>query len=93
MVKPRAMLEDALHDISYRGEIVLDPFLGSGSTALAAETTGRRCRAVEIDGGYCDVAVKRWQAILSDTGESFAEVAERRAQGIDGKEGGDDQKA
>ncbi len=96
-VKPRAMLEDALLDISDRGELVLDPFLGSGSTLLAAETTGRVCRAIEIDGRYCDVAIRRWQAltglpaILTETDEIFDEVAERRAQGIDGKERDDEQ--
>jgi len=85
-VKPRVMLEDALLDISNRGEIVLDPFLGSGSTLLAAETTQRVCRGIEIDGRYCDVAIERWQALtgsaatLAETGEAFAEVAARRAR-------------
>jgi DNA modification methylase len=88
-VKPRAMLEDALLDVSNRGEIVLDPFLGSGSTILAAETTGRVCRAIEIDGRYCDVAIVRWQALtglsatLSASGETFAETAVRRGRSVD----------
>ena len=83
-VKPRALLEDALLDITERGDIVLDCFLGSGSTLLAAEATGRICRAIEIDGRYCDVAITRWQqmmgreAILEETGETHAEVARRR---------------
>ena len=46
-VKPVAMLEDALLDMTERGDIVLDPFLGSGSTLIAAEKTGRRCRGLE----------------------------------------------
>ena len=60
-VKPRALLEDALLDVTHRDDIVLDPFVGSGSTLLAAETTGRICRAIEIDGPYCDVTIQRWQ--------------------------------
>jgi DNA modification methylase len=80
-VKPRAMLVDALLDVSHRDEIVIDPFVGSGSTLLAAEATGRICRAIEIDGQYCDVVIKRWQemtgetAVLERTGESFASLA------------------
>lgn len=83
-VKPRALLEDALLDITDRGDIVLDCFLGSGSTLLAAEATGRICRAIEIDGRYCDVAIDRWQqmtgreAALAETGETHAEAARRR---------------
>ena len=67
-----------------RDEVVLDPFLGSGSTLLAAESTGRICRAVEIDGPYCDVAIRRWQdltgeqAVLEATGQTFGEVARER---------------
>jgi DNA modification methylase len=84
-VKPRAMLEDALLDVTERGDAVLDCFLGSGSTLLAAEATGRVGRAIEIDGRYCDVAMARWQqmtgreAILEETGETHAEVARRRS--------------
>lgn len=83
-VKPRALLEDALLDVTHRDEIVLDPFVGSGSTLLAAETTGRICRAIEIDGPYCDVTIQRWQdltgenAVLVATGQTFAEVAGER---------------
>src|SRR5271157_3205233 len=47
--KPIAMLEDALLDLTRRGDIVLDPFLGSGSTLLACERTGRICRGFELD--------------------------------------------
>lgn len=83
-VKPRALLEDALLDVSSRDEIVLEPFAGSGSTLIAAQSTGRICRAIEIDGPYCDVVVRRWQtmtgekAILTETGETFDEVSARR---------------
>lgn len=85
-VKPRAMLEDALLDVTHRGDIVADPFSGSGSTLLAAEATGRICRAIEIDGCYCGVIVERWQVLtgrsaeLVETGETFAEVATRRIE-------------
>ena len=59
-VKPVALLEDALLDVTNRGEIVLDPFLGSGSTLVAAEKTGRICRAIELDPLYVDLAIRRW---------------------------------
>jgi len=58
-VKPTAMLMDALVDVTARGDIVLDPFLGSGSMLIAAERTGRRCRGVEIDPLYVDVIILR----------------------------------
>ena len=61
-VKPVAMLEDALLDMTERGDIVLDPFLGSGSTLIAAEKTGRRCRGVELDPLYVDVILRRYEA-------------------------------
>lgn len=83
-VKPTAMLEDALIDLTNRGEIVLDPFLGSGSTVLAAENTGRVCCGVELDPLYVDVIIRRFEtatgtaAVLADTGEPFATVAARR---------------
>jgi DNA modification methylase len=83
-VKPRALLEDALLDISNRGDIVLDPFLGSGSTLIAAHATGRVCRGIEIDGPYCDLAIRRWETLsgeparLEATGETHEQVAARR---------------
>lgn len=83
-VKPTAMLEDALIDLTNRGDIVLDPFLGSGSTLMAAENSGRLCCGVELDPLYVDVIVRRYEAatgttvVLADTGETFAEVAARR---------------
>jgi DNA modification methylase len=60
-VKPVAMIADAILDCSNRGDLVLDPFVGSGSTILAAERTGRRCRAIELDPAYVDVALARYQ--------------------------------
>jgi DNA modification methylase len=84
-VKPTAMLEDALLDLTNRGDIVIDPFLGSGSTLIAAEATGRVCRGVELDPLYVDVIMRRYQAatgclaVLTETGETFDAVATRRA--------------
>jgi ParB-like chromosome segregation protein Spo0J len=60
-VKPIALVSDAILDSTKRGEIVLDPFLGSGTTLLAAERTGRRCYGIEIDPLYVDTTVERWQ--------------------------------
>jgi len=71
--------------VTNRGDIVIDCFAGSGSTLLAAEAVGRRCRAVELDGPYCDVIIRRWRemtgqdAVLESTGETFAEVEAHRA--------------
>lgn len=83
-VKPVAMIADAIRDCSRRGNFVLDPFSGSGTVIIAAERTGRRARAIELDPAYADVAVKRWQtytgkfAVLGNSGESFEDVAEKR---------------
>ena len=57
------MVADAILDCSARGEIVLDAFLGSGTTVIAAERTGRRCYGLELDPGYVDTIVRRWQAL------------------------------
>jgi DNA modification methylase len=82
--KPTAMLEDALIDLTNRGDIVLDPFLGSGSTLVAAENSGRACRGVELSPLFIDVIIRRYEAltrataVLADTGEPFAALAARR---------------
>ncbi|WP_439575936.1 site-specific DNA-methyltransferase [Phreatobacter sp.] len=70
-VKPVAMIADAIRDASKRGEIVLDPFCGSGSTLIAAERTGRICRAIELNPKFADVTIERWQA--STGGEALME--------------------
>jgi DNA modification methylase len=62
-VKPVAMVADVILDCSARGDIVLDAFLGSGTTVIAAERTGRRCCGLELDPGYVDTIVRRWQAL------------------------------
>ena len=66
-VKPVALVADAILDCSARGDIVLDAFLGSATTVIAAERTGRRCRALELDPGYVDTAIRRWQTLTGDT--------------------------
>jgi DNA modification methylase len=85
-VKPVALVLDAIKDCSRRNGIILDPFLGSGTTVIAAERSGRCARGIEIDTTYVDVAIKRWQtytgknATLATTGQSFEEVEETRTQ-------------
>jgi DNA modification methylase len=83
-VKPTAMLEDALLDLTSRSDIVIDPFLGSGSTLIAADKTGRVCRGIELDPLYVDVIIRRYEtatgndAVLVETGETFGRLADRR---------------
>ena len=74
-VKPVAMVADAIMDCTARGDIVLDPFLGSGTTVIAAERTGRRCYGIELDPLYVDTIVRRWQAY---TGEHARHAARDR---------------
>jgi DNA modification methylase len=84
-VKPTALVADAIKDCSRRGGLVLDPFCGSGTTLIAAERTGRKAHALEIDPTYVDVAVRRWQAytgksaILAGSGETFEAVEGQRS--------------
>ena len=85
-VKPVRLVADALLDCTARGDIVLDPFLGSGTTLLAAERVGRVCRGLEIDPLYADTAIRRWQAHTGDearhaeSGRSFDEIAAEAAE-------------
>jgi DNA methylase len=84
-VKPVALVADAILDCSKRKGIVLDAFGGSGTTLVAAERTGRRGYAIELDTHYCDVIARRLEAIMSceamhvGTGESFRELAAERS--------------
>jgi DNA modification methylase len=70
---------------SRRGGLVLDPFCGSGTILIAAERTGRKARALEVDPSYIDVAVRRWQAytgktaVLAASGETFETIEDERA--------------
>lgn len=72
-VKPTALIADILLDASARGDIVADPFMGSGTTIIAAEKLGRRARGIELDPLYCDTIIRRWQAW---TGETAVRVAD-----------------
>lgn len=82
--KPVDLVADALKDVSHRGDIVLDPFGGSGTTLIAAQKVGRAARLIELDPRYCDVIVRRFEvtfgqfARLSGTGQSFDDVARER---------------
>src|SRR5260370_20516703 len=60
-VKPVALVADAILDCTARGDIVLDGFLGSGTTVIAAERTGRRRFGTELDPAYVDTIIRRWQ--------------------------------
>ncbi len=78
--KPVALVADAILDCSSRGDIVLDPFLGSGTTVIAAERTGRICYGIEMDPACVDTAVRRWQrftgmrALHGESGRSFDDL-------------------
>jgi DNA modification methylase len=85
-VKPVALVADAIMDCSARGDIVLDPFLGSGTTVIATERTGRICYGMEIDPVYVDTIVRRWQrftgllATHAISGKSFDEIEKEVGQ-------------
>jgi DNA modification methylase len=87
-VKPVAMIADAILDCSARGDIVLDSFLGSGTTLIAAERTGRRCYGLELDPGYVDTIIRRWQTLSGGaayhaiSGQSFDDLS-REAEAVD----------
>jgi DNA modification methylase len=93
-VKPVALVIDAIKDCSRRGEIVLDPFSGSGTTIIAAEKSQRRACAMELDPIYVDVAIRRWEkltggeAIHGLNGQTFAEVKEGRLRLSTGAQSG-----
>jgi DNA modification methylase len=79
-VKPVALVADAILDCSARGELILDAFLGSGTTIIAAERTGRKCYGIELDPIYVDTIVRRWQtftglsAVHGISGKTFAHL-------------------
>lgn len=83
-VKPVPLVRDAILDCSNRGDLVLDPFGGSGTTLIAAQKTGRRARLIEYDPRYCDVIIQRFEKLtgrkakLVATGEPSDLVADRR---------------
>jgi DNA modification methylase len=81
--KPVALVADAILDVSQRGDIVVDPFLGSGTTIIAAERVGRIGYGMELDPIYCDAIVRRFEALTGqeatlEDGRSFAAVSSER---------------
>jgi len=80
-MKPIKLVMRALRNSSERDDIVFDPFLGSGTTLIAAERTGRICYGIELDPTYVDCCIRRWQehtgeqALHTETGRRFDELA------------------
>ena len=81
------MIGDAMLDCTVRGEVVVDTFLGSGTSLIAAERTGRVCFGMDLDPLYVDLAIRRWQAwtgeqaVDAETGETFDTIAQRTHEG------------
>jgi len=75
---------DALLDVTAPGDLVLDPFLWSGTTLLAAERTRRRCIGIELEPRYVDLAIRRWEemtgggAVHAETGRAWDDLARER---------------
>src|SRR5579864_1256840 len=84
--KPLELMRRPILNHTRRGELIYDPFLGSGTSLMAAETTGRICHGLELDCKFVDVIVQRWQqftgqaAVLADVGRSFDLVSAQRAR-------------
>ncbi|CUJ83038.1 Modification methylase DpnIIB [Ruegeria denitrificans] len=93
-VKPVRLVRDAVLDVTAMGEVVLDPFLGSGTSVLAAELSKRICAGIEISPAYVDVAIGRWEkltgleAVHEETGLTFAELRQSRQAGGNGSRSG-----
>lgn len=83
--KPVRLFEIPMEQHTRRGAVVLEPFSGSGSQIIAAERLRRRCRAMELQAAFVDVAVRRWEtatgrsAVLEGGGQTFAEITEERS--------------
>ena len=83
--KPIALLAQMIRDFDNDADLIVDLYLGSGTTLIAAEQLGRRCVGLELEPRYVDVIVRRWQkltgkaAILDGTDQTFAEVEEARS--------------
>jgi DNA modification methylase len=67
--KPVALAGEAIDKTTHRQNLVYDPFLGSGTTLIAAEQLGRKCYGMEISPQYCDVIVKRWETLTGKKAE------------------------
>jgi DNA modification methylase len=82
--KPVECMRRPILNNSSSGQAVFEPFMGSGTTLIAAETTGRACLGIELNPAYVDVPIERWQkftvanAVLAETGETVADLKARR---------------
>lgn len=74
--KPAELLAELMRVSSRAGEVVLDPFVGSGSTLMAAELTGRTCFAAELEHRYCDLVLKRWESVTGKQARLMEEAAD-----------------
>jgi len=74
-IKPVPLCERAIENSSSENDLVVDPFLGSGTTLIAAERTGRRCYGMELDPHYCRVVIARWEAFSDQRAEKVSEMA------------------
>lgn len=98
-VKPVRLVEDAILDATAAGATVFDPFLGSGTTLLAAARTQRRCIGIEICPAYVDVAIRRWEALTGldaihgASGQTFAERVEQGSTKATARANPDDDEA
>jgi DNA modification methylase len=83
-MKPVEMIENAILNSSDKTWLVMDLFLGSGSTLVACEKTNRKCYGMELDPVYCDVIVERWQnytkkeAVLESTKETYNSLCQKK---------------
>jgi len=90
-VKPVEMIWDAILDVSTRGDIVLDSFLGSGSTLIACEKAKRACRGIELEPLYIDTTIRRWQdltgkeAVLQSSGKTYSALLAEKEEAQNGK--------
>jgi DNA modification methylase len=73
--KPVALAAEAIEKTTTKACTVYDPFLGSGTTLIAAEQLGRKCYGMEISPAYCDVIVKRWETLTGKKAERAAQTA------------------
>ena len=92
--KPVECMRRPMLNNSSAGQAVYDPFVGSGTSIIAAEMIGRACHAIELNPVYVDVAVRRWEAFtgkaaaLEASGKTFTEVAEQRGADLDQQDDG-----
>ena len=87
-VKPVEMFKDAILDVSNRGDIILDCFLGSGSTLIAAQQAKRTCYGIEYEPLYVDTAIRRYSEIFDEdavpesTGQTYSELLKEKREAI-----------